>query len=479
MSKIGIGVVTYNRRDYLERCLAKIRAHTKSDYVIVVADDGSQDDTVEFCRSQGIRVVTGPNRGVCWNKNRALFALEALGCDPILLVEDDCLPIEDDWDFHWRVATALYGHVSYAHPKLAQWASSGTGTALDPIVNHKATAQCSSIGGDLLRLVGFFDSRFSGYGVGHAEWTTRIKRAGRGFKIAELEDGAKSKSNLYISGGMIADDAPTFKDNATIQKNEELFARIKSEPIYRHPWHTDAERDDFVAEMEANGINIQRYLRTIAVERQKPDISTLLYGQPVRAAVDGFLRDAEGMAQQGWLTSAAQGIPVYSGEIAPPFSMAATALLKEHVPNYAMVLDLGGSAFSAAWWASHAKLGLAAVTDAAAVGQVRALLGEDAPVAYAADVLGMVEMARQGAVRFDVVSIAGVLVNQSGAFATSVLAAEGIIVVDDSETPKVAAAVGALAASGYRQLKLVGLAVGGTALKTTSILYRSQNVLGL
>lgn len=479
MSKIGIGVVTYNRRAYLERCLAKIRAHTKSEHLIVVADDGSQDDTVEFCKSSKIRVVTGRNRGVCWNKNRALFALEALGCDPILLVEDDCLPTEDNWDFHWRVATALFGHVSYAHPKLEQWKISGTGTAIDPIVNNKSTAQCSSISGALMRSVGFFDSRFKGYGVGHAEWTTRIKRAGGGFKVVELEDGVKAKANLYISGGMIADDAPTFKDRDNVQKNEELFTRIKQEPIYRHPWHTDEERDDFVAEMEANNINVQRYVRTFVTDKQKTLLSPWLYRQPVQGALDRFLRDEEGFAQKGWLASAVQGIPVEFSEVVPPFSIAAISLLRDRLPSEARVLELGSSAFSTVWWATHAKLALMVDTDARPVGQARALLGADAPLVHAADVPEMVKVARAGGGGFDVIAVPGALFLETSAFATTALSVAGIIVVNDSQTPKVASAIEALREKGFKSLKLVGLAVGGTVLKTTSILYRAQNILGL
>lgn len=479
MSKIGIGVVTYNRRAYLERCLAKIRAHTKSEHLIVVADDGSQDDTVDFCRSSKVRVITGRNRGVCWNKNRALFALEALGCDPILLVEDDCLPTEDNWDFHWRVATALFGHVSYAHPKLQQWAISGTGTAIDPIVNNKSTAQCSSISGSLMRSVGFFDSRFKGYGVGHAEWTTRIKRAGGGFKTVELEDGVKAKANLYISGGMIADDAPTFKDRDNVQKNEELFTRIKQEPIYRHPWHTDEERDDFIAEMEANNINVQRYVRTFVTDKQKTLLSPWLYRQPVQVALERFLREEEGFANKGWLASATQGIPVDSTEVVPPFSIAAVSLLRERLPAEARVLELGSSTFSTAWWATHAKLALAVDTEARTVAEVRALLGDEAPVVHVADVPEMIKTARASGGQFDVVSVPGALFLETLALSLTSLSAAGIIVVNDSQLPKVANTIESLKEKGFKQLKLVGLAAGGAVLKTTSILYRTQNILGV
>ncbi len=71
--RIGIGIVTYNRKNVLAETLGRVRAHTKLQSTLVVADDGSDDGTLDFVRSQGITVVTGRNRGVAWNKNRALF----------------------------------------------------------------------------------------------------------------------------------------------------------------------------------------------------------------------------------------------------------------------------------------------------------------------------------------------------------------------------------------------------------------------
>jgi hypothetical protein len=44
---------------------------------------------------------------VCWNTNRALFAMQEIGCVAMLLLEDDCWPCERGWDMHWRVTTAL------------------------------------------------------------------------------------------------------------------------------------------------------------------------------------------------------------------------------------------------------------------------------------------------------------------------------------------------------------------------------------
>lgn len=254
MAPIGIAIVTYNRRDRLVALVEGVRQFTTSPYELVVAEDGGDDDTVAWCRANGVRVVTGPNRGVCWNKNRGLYALAALGCDPMLLLEDDSRPIEKGWEDHWRRASALWGHVSYAHPKIAKTHASGDGSAEAPFVSHKATAQCASISAEALGKLGFFDTRFQGYGVGHAEWTSRAKRLGYGSLPAPLPDGRMAGANLYITGGLVADDAPSFRDNEQVMQNRALLEIIRGEPSYRAPWATQEERAAFLAEIRTAGL---------------------------------------------------------------------------------------------------------------------------------------------------------------------------------------------------------------------------------
>ena len=256
MTQLGLAVVTYRRAERLKQLIGKIQKLTESPFELVVADDGSGDGTVEWCDAQEIRVVTGPNRGVCWNKNRGLFALSILNCDPLLILEDDIYPTARAWDKDWIEATRQWHHVAYAHPKIQGQVISGRGTPSEPFVNQKATAQCASISAEALRAVGYFDTRFKGYGVGHAEWTTRIKRAGYGYEEVVLEDGTRARANLYICGDLVADDARSFRQKADVVANRELFRRIKKEPVFRHPWSTDAEKSDFLAEQEAGGIRL-------------------------------------------------------------------------------------------------------------------------------------------------------------------------------------------------------------------------------
>jgi len=78
VTSLGIGIITYNRREIVRETVKRVRAlttHTPSS--IVVADDGSTDGTQFALRVMGAPYVTGRNMGVAWNKNRALYLLNA------------------------------------------------------------------------------------------------------------------------------------------------------------------------------------------------------------------------------------------------------------------------------------------------------------------------------------------------------------------------------------------------------------------
>lgn len=245
----GIGITTYNRIDRLKQTLDRIARHTTNDYCLVVADDGSSDGTAKWCTQHKVPCVTGNNRGISWNKNRSLFALNALGCTEIVLLEDDCYPIEDGWNEQWVLATRKWNHVAFAHAKIRGGILSGAGTPDSPYVNNKSTAQCLSISRETLSKVGFFDTRFEGYGVEHAEWTTRIKRTGTGFQKMEVAPGVIGKANLFISGGLQAEDAPSHKDKASVERNNAIFREIKEEPVFRQPYRNASEKALFTSEM--------------------------------------------------------------------------------------------------------------------------------------------------------------------------------------------------------------------------------------
>lgn len=260
---LGIAVVTYRRPERLRLLVDAIERLTSSSHQLVVADDGSQDGDVEWCRARGHTAITGLNRGVAWNKNRGLFALAALGCDPLLLIEDDVHPVTPGWELDWIEGTRRWHHLAYHHPKIARHTVGGEGTPEVPFVNPAATAQCLSVSAQALEEVGFLDSRFQGWGHEHAEWTTRIKRAGYGFQEIRLPDGRRAKAQLYLAGGLESGDSISYRDEQQARRNRELATRLQGEPLYRRPWQSANERRELLAEQAAAGIEGEELARRL------------------------------------------------------------------------------------------------------------------------------------------------------------------------------------------------------------------------
>src|SRR4051794_28080787 len=203
MAALGIGIVTYNRCDLLAQTVDSVRAMTReSDAVLMVADDGSTDGTLAMAREKRVPVVTGQNRGVAWNKNRALFTLhEVFRCDVVILMEDDTQPAEAGWDGTWMAATRRWGHVSYLPEARRPSAVAGDGTPDDPYICTSLTAQCCGYAWAALAWGGYFDPRFHGFGHEHVEHTARLSRAGFGGRIVAV-GGVARQAHEAITGGV-------------------------------------------------------------------------------------------------------------------------------------------------------------------------------------------------------------------------------------------------------------------------------------
>jgi glycosyltransferase involved in cell wall biosynthesis len=252
---LGIVVTTYSRLPWLRMCVEGIASMTLAPHRLVVADDGSADGTVEWCHREGVQVITGRNRGVAHNKNRGLLALEALGCDPIFVIEDDLRPGVPGWEREWIAATARWHHVAFANKGIARTALGGQGTAADPWVSSRTTAQLLTISATALALVGYFDPRFEGWGHEHADWTIRIKRAGYGYRDVTLPDGRPFPAQFFLNHGLISEPAPSWRDEAQSERNRAVGTSIQREPVFRAPWRNPEERAEILGEVRASGMD--------------------------------------------------------------------------------------------------------------------------------------------------------------------------------------------------------------------------------
>lgn len=246
--KIGLGITTFNRRKILEATLDCIDEFSNLSSDIFVADDGSTDGTLEFLKNRtDISFLLGKNRGIAWNKNRALFYLAMIRqCDVIILMEDDVQPSRAGWDIEWVLAAAAFGHVNFAPPWFMGHFG-GTGRWHKPYRSAIVSGQCSAFTSEALTYVGYLDTRFGKYGHEHVEHTLRMIRAGYGG--SQLVPKSRESYFLLVNGGLSVSESISSRNEKSLSENATVFEMIWDESIYRQPWRNDEEMMRLRAEM--------------------------------------------------------------------------------------------------------------------------------------------------------------------------------------------------------------------------------------
>ncbi|MBE7209721.1 MAG: glycosyltransferase family 2 protein [Gluconacetobacter diazotrophicus] len=244
MIRLGIGIVTYRRPDLVRGTLDAVRRFTRRPCHLVVADDGSGDDTLRQLRPLAT-VVTGANHGVTWNKNRALFHLRAvLHCDVVILLEDDVHPTELGWEEDWIDAVSRWGHANLAGHWFRESFVRGSGTPADPFLSRDFSGQCTAFSGEAIDYVGYLDTRYRGFGIGHVDHTRRLGRAGYG----AVRDPDHNTLFQLIESPLRFVWAETARKDEDVRRNHALYQTLQHEPVFRFPWNTDAELAEFRAE---------------------------------------------------------------------------------------------------------------------------------------------------------------------------------------------------------------------------------------
>ncbi|MEE3503487.1 glycosyltransferase family A protein [Acidiphilium acidophilum] len=252
---IGVGVATYNRSKKLKVTLENILLNTPTDVDIVVADDGSSDDTMHVIEQFGNRIsrtITGRNHGAAWNKNRLLFYLDRIcRADVCIILEDDTYPISRDWESSWVDAASRLGHVAYAGPWFANTFVGGDGSAISPYESCNTTAQCAAFSSYALSYVGYMDSRFGKLGGEHVEHSMRfVRNRFGGYSISETEF---TPMYYLLSGNFVVSaEESYFTDEKKISDSIKMVHDLIDGPDFRLPWSDNAQAAEFRSEIESS-----------------------------------------------------------------------------------------------------------------------------------------------------------------------------------------------------------------------------------
>jgi len=217
MSKIGIGVCTYNRLDLLQKCLSGFANTISSTCRLIISSDGSTDGTDKWLGQQSHDWISGPNVGIAKNKNRLLNVLD--DCDYIFLIEDDIVIKNSKW-IEWYIRTSQESgiqHFSY-HNKIQRARRNTTHYATTTTIgDHGTTGQLMFFTKEVLKRCGGFNEQYAGHGYEHLEYTKRINFA---FQYGPLF--------LDSLEGHLCIHAPTTKSSTQATgKNGKLYKHFK------------------------------------------------------------------------------------------------------------------------------------------------------------------------------------------------------------------------------------------------------------
>lgn len=184
MSKIGIGIITCNRTEFLRNCVKSIKPEWYDELIII--NDGDKPITAFYeCEI----INNEQNIGVCKSKNKALKELLNRDCDYIFLVEDDMKFKENAFDEYIKASKGTgIQHMSFAYHGPANKGNISKGAPRPrKIIDYgdvKIALNRHSVGAvcfytrKSLEGVGIFDEDFNKNNFEHVEHSYRLAKAG-------------------------------------------------------------------------------------------------------------------------------------------------------------------------------------------------------------------------------------------------------------------------------------------------------------
>ncbi|MCB0478723.1 MAG: glycosyltransferase family 2 protein [Crocinitomicaceae bacterium] len=187
--KFVLAITTYNRLDYLRELLATWeQTRGDHDWKLIVADDGSNDGTLEFLDQLDFtdkKVIKNHRIGVHNQMNSILKSLTEMDFDFCFKVDDDIRFLQKGWDdlYYSKAMETGFHHLVFHESKWAEEQKLENPKKENGLVAHNAPLNVHgffyTISPEMIQKVGYFDVENFGFrGMGHVDYTGRACRAG-------------------------------------------------------------------------------------------------------------------------------------------------------------------------------------------------------------------------------------------------------------------------------------------------------------
>jgi len=234
VSMLSVVLVTYNRSSVLKENLDKFKEQTDKNFEIVIAIDGSTDDTVEMLTSYksdfSIKWInTEETSKYCLAKARNMAIVETSG-EAVVVLDDDSFPTAEFVKEHKKtvrnkVLTGGYrnSHDSQdpMHHKMARLLSRYGNCVVHPITEILVENNCCMLRKDWIGC-GMFSERFEGYGGCGQEFFMRLAYLGYGYQ--------------FNPKAMIFHHKEFEGDNGLTREIKEKQAQESRKMIHKHAW---------------------------------------------------------------------------------------------------------------------------------------------------------------------------------------------------------------------------------------------------
>lgn len=210
---IVLGITTYNRINYLKSCInswCKTR-NKDHNWILIIADDGSTDGTVEFIKDLfipevHIHIIFNNRKGVHYQTNEILKYCSILEFDLGFKIDDDIIFLKKGWEDIYIAAIEKTGYDHLCFFDIEKGKKRGIrknpiispdGSLVSYVINKDIQGAFWTFTKRVIEKVGYFDIENFGFcGYGHIDYTYRCARAGFN-DINNIFDC--KNSNEYIS----------------------------------------------------------------------------------------------------------------------------------------------------------------------------------------------------------------------------------------------------------------------------------------